>query len=50
MQVVIEIPEELYNYIKSGLYDEHLDRRFDYKVRFAVRDGVSLQELEQKNK
>ena len=42
MKLVIDLPEELYNYIKSGNYDEHLDRRFDYKVRFAVKEGISF--------
>ena len=42
MKVVIDLPEKLYNYIKSDNYDEHLDRRFDYKVRFAVKEGIPL--------
>ena len=43
MQIVIDIPEELYNYMQTeGGYDEHLDRRFDYQIRFAVKDGTPL--------
>ena len=42
MQIVIDIDEELYNYMQSKLYDEHIDRRFDYQIRFAVKDGTPL--------
>lgn len=42
MKLVIDLPEKLYNYIKSNNYDEHLDRRFDYMIRFAVREGIPL--------
>ena len=42
IEVVIKLPKELYTYIQSESYDEHLDRRFDYQIRFAVRDGISL--------
>ena len=42
MKLVINIPEELYNYVQSESYDEHLDRRFDYRIRFAVRDATPL--------
>ena len=42
MQIVIEMPEELYDYIQTEKYDEHLDRRFDYMSRFAVKDGTPL--------
>lgn len=42
MKLVIDIPEELYTYIQSESYDEHLDRRFDYRIRFAVRDATPL--------
>ena len=42
MKIVIDIDEELYNYIHSKSYDEHLDSRFDYQIRFAVKDGTLL--------
>ena len=42
MQVVIEMDEELYNYMQTDEYDEHLDKRFDYQIRFAVKDGIPL--------
>ncbi len=42
MQIVMEIDEKLYNYMQTEKYDEHLDKRFDYQIRFAVKDGVPL--------
>lgn len=42
MQIVINIPEELYNYMQTEEYNEQLDKRFDYKIRFAVKDGTPL--------
>lgn len=42
IELVIKIPEELYNYMQTEQYDEHLDKRFDYQIRFAVKDGISL--------
>lgn len=42
MQVVIEIDEKLYNYMQTEEYDKHLDKRFDYQIRFAVKDGTPL--------
>lgn len=42
MQVVIEIDEELYNYMQTDVYNERLDKRFDYQIRFAVKDGTPL--------
>ena len=42
MQIVIDIPKELYDYMQSETYDKHLDRRFDYRIRFAVKDGIPL--------
>jgi hypothetical protein len=42
MKVVIEIDEKLYNYMQTEKYDEHLDKRFDYQIRFAVKDGTPL--------
>lgn len=47
MKLIIDLPEELYNYIKSDNYDEHLERRFDYKVRFAVKEGISIPDEEE---
>lgn len=41
-QVVIDLSEELYNYMQTEEYDEHLDRRFDYQIRFAVKNGTPL--------
>ena len=42
MEIVIDIDEELYNYIQTEGYDEHLDKRFDYQIRFAVKNGTPL--------
>lgn len=42
MKLVIDIDEELYTYMQSESYDAHLDRRFDYRIRFAVREGKPL--------
>lgn len=42
MKIVIDIDEELYNYIQTEEYDEHLSKRFDYQIRFAVKDGTPL--------
>lgn len=42
MQIIIKIDEELYNYMQTEKYDKHLDKRFDYQVRFAVRNGTPL--------
>lgn len=42
MQIVINISDELYNYMQTEGYDEHLDRRFDYQIRFAVKNGAPL--------
>ena len=44
MQIVIDIPKELYDYIQTEKYDEHLDKRFDYMSRFAIKDGTPLPE------
>ena len=44
MKIVINIDEELYNYIQTEGYDGHLDRRFDYQIRFAVKNGTPLPE------
>lgn len=42
IELVIKIDEELYNYMQKGEYDKHLDKRFDYQIRFAVKDGIPL--------
>lgn len=42
VEVVVRIPKELYDYIQSETYDKHLDSRFDYKIRFAVKEGIQL--------
>lgn len=42
MQIVIDIDEKLYNYIQTDEYNEHLDKRFDYQIRFAVKDSIPL--------
>lgn len=42
MKIVIDIPKELYDYMQSETYDKHLDRRFDYRIRFAVKNGIPL--------
>ena len=44
MKMVIDMPKELYDYLKAGEYDEHLDKRLDYVLRFAVKDGIPLPE------
>ena len=28
--------------MQSEEYDKHLDKRFDYQIRFAIKDGVQL--------
>lgn len=42
MQLIIDIDEKLYNYIRTEEYDEHLDKRFDYQIRFVVKNGTPL--------
>lgn len=42
LKIIIDIPEELYRYITGETYDEHLDRRFDFTIRHAVRNGSTL--------
>lgn len=42
VELVIKIPEELYNYLQTEKYDEHLDRRFDYMIRHSVINGTPL--------
>ena len=44
MKLIIDIPDELYNYIKSDKYDEHLEKRFDFKIRNSVENGTPLPE------
>ena len=44
MQIVINVDEKLYNYMQTEEYDEHLDKRFDYQIRFAVKDGKPIPE------
>ena len=39
MKLVIDLPEELFNYITGEGFNDHLDRRFDFKIRMAVKDG-----------
>jgi len=40
IELVIKIPEELYNYMQTEKYDEHLEKRFDWETRFAVKNGT----------
>lgn len=42
VEVVLKMPRELIEYIKSEKYDERLDRRFDYMVRFAMKNSKEL--------
>lgn len=42
IELVIKLDEELYNYMQKGEYDNHLDKRFDYQIRFAVKNGTPL--------
>ena len=43
-KIVIDVDEDIYNYIQTEGYDEHLDKRFDYQIRFAVKNGTPLPE------
>ena len=42
VEVVVKMPKELIDYIKSEKYDARLDRRFDYMVRFAMQNSKEL--------
>lgn len=42
MEIVINISDELYNYINSESYDEHLDKRFDFQIRNSIKKGTLL--------
>lgn len=42
VELVIKIDEKLYNYMQTEVYNPYLDKRFDYAIRFAVRDGKPL--------
>ena len=42
MQIVIDLSDELYNYINSESYDEHLDKRFDFQIWDIVKKGTPL--------
>ena len=42
MKIAIELSEELYRYIIGETYDEHIDRRFDFMIRHAVKNGEVL--------
>lgn len=44
MKIVIDIDEELYNYMRTEEYDRYLDKRFDYQIRLAVANGTPLSE------
>lgn len=44
IELVIKIDEELYNYMQTDEYDKHLDKRFDYQIRLAVKNGTPLEE------
>ena len=39
-KVLIDISDELYDYIKSDKYNRNLEARLDYQLRFAVESGV----------
>lgn len=41
-EIVIKLDEKLYNYMQTEEYDEHLENRFDYMVRFAIKHGTPL--------
>lgn len=43
MKLVIDIDEELFNYIQEEKNDKHLDQRFDYKIRHSIKNGTPLQ-------
>ena len=43
MKLIVDIPEELHNYIKSDIYDEHKDRRFDFKIRQSMANATPLE-------
>lgn len=42
MKLQIEIPDEIYEYTQNEKYDEHLERRFDFQTRYAVKNGKPL--------
>ena len=43
MEIVINISDELYNYMCSEQpYDKHLDKRFDFQIRNSVKKGTPL--------
>lgn len=48
VKLIIEIDDELLDYIRNGHYDVHLQQRFDCKSKWAIKDGKPLEtELEE---
>lgn len=43
MVLLINMPDETYQYITGDKYDEHLDRRFDFQARHAIANGIPIQ-------
>lgn len=41
-KMIINISDEIYDYIQSDKYDKRLEARFDYQIRFAVKEGTVL--------
>ena len=46
MQILIDIPKELYDYIKDEKYDAPLDKRFDFQIRYAVANAIKQEPCE----
>lgn len=42
MEIVIDLPKRLIDYMNKPGYDEHLDREFDMIIRGAVMEGTPL--------
>ena len=40
MKLIIDIDDELYDYMQTDICNSVLDNRFDYAVRYAVKDGI----------
>ena len=43
MKILIDINDEMYEYILSNIYDEHISKRFDMMIRDIIIKGTPLQ-------
>lgn len=43
VKLIIEIDKELLDYIRNEHYDKHLQQRFDYQSKWAIKNGKPLQ-------